>query len=73
MDDVVAIAVIAKVKKLFLFHHDPDHDDEQVAKMEQWAKELVTIHGEELDVAAAREGVEVVLDRVVKPDYLGLP
>jgi phosphoribosyl 1,2-cyclic phosphodiesterase len=73
VDDVVAIAVIAKVKKLFLFHHDPDHDDEQVAKMEQWAKELVMIHGEELEVAAAREGVEVVLDRVVRPDYLGLP
>jgi phosphoribosyl 1,2-cyclic phosphodiesterase/DNA-binding NarL/FixJ family response regulator len=61
VDDIVAIAVLAKVKKLFLFHHDPDHDDAKVTSMTEWAKELMMIHGESIEVEAAREGVEVVL------------
>jgi phosphoribosyl 1,2-cyclic phosphodiesterase len=63
VDDAVALAVIAKVKKLFLFHHDPDHDDAKVESMEEWARELAAIHGSNLEVSAAREGVEVVLNR----------
>lgn len=63
VDDAVALAVIAKVKKLFLFHHDPDHDDAKVESMAEWARELAAIHGSNLEVDAAREGVEVVLDR----------
>ena len=66
MDDAVALAVIAKVKKLFLFHHDPDHDDAKIASMEEWARELVAIHGSSLEVDAAREGVEVTLMRAGK-------
>lgn len=61
VDDAVALAVIAKVKKLFLFHHDPDHDDAKVASMEEWARELAAIHGSSLQVEAAREGVEIIL------------
>ena len=63
VDDAVALAVIAKVKKLYLFHHDPDHDDAKVASMEEWARELVAIHGSSLEVDAAREGVEITLLR----------
>ena len=63
VDDAVALAVIAKVKKLFLFHHDPDHDDAKVDSMQEWARELAAIHGSALEVEAAREGVEVVLNR----------
>jgi len=70
VDDVVAIAVIAKVKKLFLFHHDPDHDDQQITKMVEWARELVMIHGEQLEVDAAREGVELVLAQSIAQSYL---
>lgn len=65
VDDAVALAVIAKVKKLFLFHHDPDHDDAKVESMEAWARELAAIHGSNLEVDAAREGVEVVLRQSV--------
>jgi phosphoribosyl 1,2-cyclic phosphodiesterase/DNA-binding response OmpR family regulator len=61
VDDVVSLAMIARVKKLFLFHHDPEHDDEHITRMVQWARELVTIHGETLEVDAAREGLEVPL------------
>ena len=63
VDDAVALAVIANVKKLFLFHHDPDHDDAKVESMEEWARELAAIHGSNLQVDAAREGVKVVLNR----------
>lgn len=64
VDDVVVLAMFAKVKQLFLFHHDPDHTDAQIAKMESWAKQLVQFHGETLKVDAACEGVQYVL----KPD-----
>ena len=64
VDDVVALAILAKVKKLYLFHHDPDHDDEHIHKMVQWARELVMVYGESLEVEAAREGVEIILNPV---------
>lgn len=67
VDDAVALAVIAKVKQLFLFHHDPDHDDAKVDSMAEWARELAAIHGSNVVVEAAREGVEVVLNRAGKP------
>jgi len=63
VDDAVALCVIAKVKQLFLFHHDPDHDDAKVDSMADWARELVAIHGGTLAVEAAREGVTVVLNQ----------
>ena len=53
------------MKKLFLFHHDPDHDDAKIDSMQEWARELAAIHGSSLEVDAAREGVEVVLNRAV--------
>ena len=59
VDDVVALAVVGNVRKLFLFHHDPDHDDEMVDSMEEWAQELAAIHGGKTEVEAAREGLEV--------------
>src|SRR5436190_3074798 len=61
VDDVVALALFARVKQLFLFHHDPDHDDAQISKMLAWARQLVGFHGETLAVDAAREGLEYVL------------
>ena len=35
----IAIALAAKVKKLVLFHHDPSHDDDILAKIEKKAQE----------------------------------
>jgi len=67
VDDVVAMALFAHVKQLFLFHHDPDHDDAQVTKMVGWARELVAMQGETLSVEAAREGCEYTLQPAVKP------
>lgn len=58
VDDVAELATRAQVKQLFLFHHDPTHDDEHVSRMLGHARQLV---GNGTLVEAAREGLEVVL------------
>ena len=59
VDDVVRIAVAGKVQRLFLFHHDPDHDDDRVDQMVLRARELVQALGSDLVVDAAKEGLTV--------------
>jgi phosphoribosyl 1,2-cyclic phosphodiesterase len=54
----VALAVDAKVRKLFLFHHDPGHDDAMIDRMVQQAREIALQRGSALEIEAAREGAE---------------
>ena len=61
VDDVVALALTAEVKRLFLFHHDPDHDDARIDRMVARAREIVTERKAALQVEAAREGMAVEL------------
>jgi len=61
LDDVVALALKAEVKKLFLFHHDPDHDDAKIAEMADHARKLVKAQNGKMQVDAAREGLVVEL------------
>jgi phosphoribosyl 1,2-cyclic phosphodiesterase len=61
-EDSVAFALKAGVKRLFLFHHDPDHTDEDISRMVTRAREIVAWHHSHLRVEAAREGCELVLD-----------
>jgi ribonuclease BN (tRNA processing enzyme) len=63
LDDVVALALAAEVKQLFLFHHDPNHDDAKVTQMLTHARKLVAARKGKLHVEAAREGVTVELGR----------
>jgi len=70
LDDVVAIALNANAKRLFLFHHDPAHDDEKMSQMAQWGRDFVTALGETLEVDAAREGVEINLTGHSRPQEL---
>lgn len=70
VDDVVALALKAQARQLFLFHHDPDHDDAQVTGMVEHARQLVEAQKATLLVEAAREGVTVELpakERAPKP------
>jgi phosphoribosyl 1,2-cyclic phosphodiesterase/ActR/RegA family two-component response regulator len=60
-DDVVALALAAQVKRLCLFHHDPDHDDATIDRMVGHARELVTKNKGMLEVEAAREGATIEL------------
>jgi len=55
VDDVVALGVRAKAKRLFLFHHDPDHDDAKIDHMVAHARELAREEGSGMLVEAARE------------------
>jgi phosphoribosyl 1,2-cyclic phosphodiesterase len=59
---VVELAAAAGVRRLFLTHHDPSHDDAFVAIIERRAQQLATQLGSSLEVACAYEGCEVSLD-----------
>jgi phosphoribosyl 1,2-cyclic phosphodiesterase/CheY-like chemotaxis protein len=60
VDDVAELAKRAGVRQLFLFHHDPSHDDERVSRMLSHARQLA---GSSTHVEAAREGLELVLKK----------
>ncbi len=52
-DQAIAVAKQANVKKLIITHHDPEHDDAYLRKMEKWCQERFS-HCE-----FAREGMTV--------------
>jgi phosphoribosyl 1,2-cyclic phosphodiesterase len=66
LDDVVALALQAEAKKLFLFHHDPNHDDAKISQMLAHARKLVAARKGKLHIEAAREGVTVELPAGVR-------
>ena len=55
VDKVVELALEAKVKRLYLFHHDPNHDDSKIAEMVAHARKLAAAHSDTLHVEAARD------------------
>jgi phosphoribosyl 1,2-cyclic phosphodiesterase len=59
VDEVVSLALEAEVKRLYLFHHDPNHDDEKIHEMVAHARKLAASDHSILQVEAAREGVTV--------------
>lgn len=61
VDDSVALALKAGVKKLVLFHHDPDHDDRKIDAFLKHARALVKKQNGKLKVEAAREGLTIRL------------
>lgn len=61
VDDVVTMAIKANVKQLFLFHHDPDHDDGKIDQMLAHARALVDQRKSSLQVECATEGRVVQL------------
>ena len=61
VDDSVTLALAANVKRLCLFHHDPDRSDQQVAALLKHARQLVTRQRSKLKVDAAREGMTIRL------------
>ena len=61
-DDTVDLAIRAGVKQLFLFHHDPDHDDAKIEQMVGEGQAKAAAKGSKLVVSAACEGSEFRLD-----------
>ncbi len=60
VDEVVRLAKLGEVKKLYLFHHDPSHDDARVDAMLAHARSLAD--GSSVQVFAATEGEVVTLE-----------
>ena len=61
VDEVVAMAACANVQRLYLFHHDPAHDDRTISGMVMHARDLAKAVGSPMRIEAAREGEVVVL------------
>ena len=59
----MALAARAGAKRVYLFHHDPDHDDAKIEKMVAHAQEIGRKNGGTIIVAAAREGETLTLNR----------
>jgi phosphoribosyl 1,2-cyclic phosphodiesterase/ActR/RegA family two-component response regulator len=56
IDEVVRLAVSSEVKRLYMFHHDPGHDDRFLSSMLMHARQLVERAGSSLLVEAAEKG-----------------
>ena len=56
---VVELAAAANVRRLFLTHHDPSHDDAFVAHIEECARQLARDLGSSMEVSCAYEGCEI--------------
>jgi phosphoribosyl 1,2-cyclic phosphodiesterase/ActR/RegA family two-component response regulator len=67
VSSTVALALDARARKLFLFHHDPNHNDEDLDDIVEKARMLILESGRSLEVEAAREGTEVWLG--AKPTF----
>lgn len=57
VDNSVALALEADVKKLVLFHHDPDHDDKKIDSLVKYGRALIRKAKGKLKLEAAREGM----------------
>jgi len=58
---VVELAVLAGVRRLFLTHHDPSHDDEFIRGLERKAQQLARSLDSKLEVCCAYEGCEIAV------------
>lgn len=56
VESAVRVAAEARVRRLILFHHDPDRDDQQMDRLLSDARSLARALGVDLVVDAAREG-----------------
>jgi phosphoribosyl 1,2-cyclic phosphodiesterase len=61
-EDVLELAVQSKVKRLFLFHHDPDTTDAELNERQFIAQQTFP------NTTVAREGLKVPLDRHIKSE-----
>jgi phosphoribosyl 1,2-cyclic phosphodiesterase len=62
MPTTVDLAIAANVKRLVLFHHDPQHDDGLMDDLVLQARERAANASTHLDVCAAIEGSTLIVD-----------
>lgn len=61
IDYAVITALLGDVKRLCLYHHDPEHPDELIDSFVTYSKNMIEHFGAHLEVSAAQEGTEVHL------------
>lgn len=59
--DTVNMAIDAGVKELYLYHHDPNYDDEMIDGIHQHALDIISDRKSNLKCHVAREGLRVDL------------
>lgn len=59
--DTVNTAIDAGVKELYLYHHDPNYDDEAIEKIAKDANNIISDRSSELKCHVAKEGLVVEL------------
>jgi CheY-like chemotaxis protein/phosphoribosyl 1,2-cyclic phosphodiesterase len=64
---VTGICAAAGVKRVFLTHHDPAHDDAFLDRIEANARELAASLGSSIEISCAREGFEGVYEGDLNP------
>ena len=60
--DTVHSAMDARVKNLWLFHHDPNYDDDTIDDLHRHSVELITERKSKTVCHVAREGIQIDLD-----------
>jgi len=61
IDDTISLGLKARARHLYLFHHDPDHDDKKVDSLVKKARRIVAREKSKMKVDAAREGMTIRL------------
>lgn len=59
--DAVDLALDAGVKRLGLFHHDPDRSDDQLDILTDWCRRYIHRQNKSLDCFACAEGMELIV------------
>ena len=59
--EAVGLAAEAKVKRLVLFHHEPEHDDQKLDQLLTAARKEAQQRGGPAEVLAAQEGMHLTL------------
>lgn len=61
LEYTVRLAQAANIKRLALFHHDPEHDDDVIRSFEEICREYVRISESDIEVFSSMEGAEIIL------------
>ena len=59
--DAIDTAIGANVKELYLFHHDPNHDDAAIEAIQKHSNEIIREKGSSLICHIAKEGMTIDL------------
>jgi phosphoribosyl 1,2-cyclic phosphodiesterase len=59
--DALDLAIDSGVKRLGLFHHDPDRSDEELDRQVGWCQDYIQKKGSKLECIACAEGMEFIV------------